>query len=123
MMNRLGAFGTFGAILCFTFGAEGTVPRCHGTEGARSVQDKFALARQRGIEDPWNYELDHYIPLCLGGPDTAENLRFQPWPQARLKDEDEAMLCREVCNGNLTVEEAVTALHSAWPPPAPKVPK
>jgi hypothetical protein len=58
-------------------------PQCHGTHELRGVHDKRALAASHGIRDYWNYELDHYIPLCLGGADSESNLRFQPWPEAR----------------------------------------
>src|SRR5262245_17697248 len=63
---------------------------------ARTLWDKPAIAERQGIRDFWNYELDHKIPLCLGGPDSLENLQLQPWPEALAKDEDEIDLCRAV---------------------------
>ena len=60
---------------------------------------------------PWNehrnYELDHIIPLCLGGADTPANRRPQRcdhWEGIRCvagpayeKDKDEARACRAAC--------------------------
>jgi hypothetical protein len=92
-------------------------PQCHGTRELRGLHDKRALAAARGIPDPWNYELDHYIPLCLGGSDDvgSGNLRFQNWTDAIRKDADEAMACIAVCHGTLTQQEAIDLLHRLWP--------
>ena len=51
-------------------------------------------------------EVDHKIPICLGGAETVKNLWCQPAPQFKLKDVLEAKLCREVCAGTLTLGEA-----------------
>jgi hypothetical protein len=90
-------------------------PQCHGTRELRGVHDKRALAAAHGITDYWNYELDHYIPLCLGGSDDESNLQFQPWPEALDKDKYEAFICSAVCDGRLTQEQAYWALHATWP--------
>lgn len=45
------------------------------------------------------YERDHIIPLCLGGPDTRDNLQYQPYPQAYVKDEREKQACEDYCAG------------------------
>jgi hypothetical protein len=71
-----------------------------------------------------DYELDHYIPLCLGGPDDEENMWFQPresiipWKEsAEAKDEDEARLCRLVCAKEMTQEQAIAVINSKWRKP------
>jgi hypothetical protein len=39
------------------------------------------------------YELDHIVPLALGGhPRALDNLQLQPWPEARRKDRLEVKL-------------------------------
>jgi hypothetical protein len=53
------------------------------------------------------YELDHIVPLCLGGdPEAPDNLQLQPWPEARAKDKLEAATCRAYCRGEITLEDA-----------------
>jgi len=39
------------------------------------------------------------VPLCLGGPDVRANLQYQPWPEARAKDEREREACEAYCRG------------------------
>src|SRR3954462_10488620 len=45
------------------------------------------------------YELDHIVPLCMGGSNDRSNLQLQPWDEAKRKDVDEWRLCRAVCAG------------------------
>jgi hypothetical protein len=66
------------------------------------------------------FEIDHLIPLCLGGADSDLNL----WPQPRRllepewsaekKDELEARLCQMVCGGELTVKQAQSEIAEDW---------
>lgn len=63
------------------------------------------------------FEIDHLISRELGGADDIKNL----WPQcysgkwnAVMKDRVENRLHKEVCIGNLTVEEAQTAIAADW---------
>ena len=52
-------------------------------------------------------ELDHVIPLCLGGePKAGGNLALEPWPEAHEKDRREAEACRAYCEGKLSLEAA-----------------
>jgi hypothetical protein len=67
-----------------------------------------------------DYEVDHLIPLCLGGSDADSNL----WPEPRrsiekdfpaeLKDDLEHRLCQMVCNGELDVRKAQPEIASDW---------
>lgn len=67
------------------------------------------------------YEIDHLIPLCLGGADSDRNL----WPQPRRsiesvwnaerKDELEARMCSLACAGNLDVAAAQKEISDDWP--------
>jgi hypothetical protein len=63
------------------------------------------------------YELDHLIPLGLGGaPRDPANLWLQPWPEARAKDDDETELYHAVCAGRLTLEQAQQRILERWGP-------
>lgn len=74
----------------------------------RDAYAKYGIYSQRRGQ----YQVDHLIPLCLGGADTQENL----WPQsydnpywtAARKDQLERIICRRVCDGSnpYSLEEA-----------------
>jgi hypothetical protein len=59
------------------------------------------------------YELDHIIPLCLGGSNNSSNLQLQPWAEARKKDELEVIACKAVRSGRLSPEQGRT-LFTNW---------
>jgi len=65
-----------------------------------------------------DYELDHLIPLELGGaPDDVANLWTEPWTgtwNARQKDAVENFLHRQVCNGAQSLAQAQTAIATNW---------
>ena len=52
------------------------------------------------------FELDHVLPLCAGGaPLDASNLALQPIEEAKRKDRVEAVACRCLCAGKVTLDE------------------
>ena len=67
-----------------------------------------------------DYEIDHLIPLCLGGSDDFSNL----WPQPRrsvepkwnaeAKDRLERLMCEMVCKGQLDISMAQEAIAKDW---------
>jgi hypothetical protein len=63
-----------------------------------------------------DYELDHYVPLEIGGhPTDPRNLWPQPWPKARLKDKLESALNRAVCGNRMTLSAAQHCLlDQSW---------
>jgi hypothetical protein len=62
-----------------------------------------------------DYELDHLVPLELGGaPRDPANLWLQRWDDARKKDEQEAALRKAVCGGRLTLEQAQERIRLKW---------
>jgi hypothetical protein len=64
-----------------------------------------------------DYELDHLVPLGLGGaPQDPANLWLQSWPEARAKDDDESALHRAMCTGRLTLEQAQRRILEQWGP-------
>ena len=61
------------------------------------------------------YQLDHIIPLCLGGsPDDESNLQLQPWDEAKRKDRIEAVLLCHVCAGDVSLAEAQREIATDW---------
>ena len=81
---------------------------------------KFKLMQAQSIPraDASGYELDHRIPLALGGhPRALANLMLQPWDGergAKKKDRLERALQRMVCNGTLALDQARDAIFSDW---------
>jgi hypothetical protein len=55
---------------------------------------------------PGAYELDHLIPLELGGSNDVKNLWPEAAPGYREKDIEENFLHREVCSGRMSLEVA-----------------
>jgi hypothetical protein len=81
---------------------------------------KLKLLREKG-EPPENanlYELDHYIPLALGGhPRSPTNLWLQEWhgdDGAKSKDKLERKLHCLVCTGRVTLTDARNAIAKDW---------
>jgi hypothetical protein len=93
-------------------------PRCDGTRPLRGLFDplwKDLLVGDYGIQDPWDYELNHFIPLCLGGPDMSEgNLWLEKRQEAVEKDKDEQRLCEAVCASRMTQDEAIQEIRAKW---------
>lgn len=64
------------------------------------------------------YELDHLIPLELGGaPSDIRNLWPEPWDGiegAHVKDTRENVLHRQVCTGKVTLADAQKQMAADW---------
>src|SRR5438034_4866904 len=64
-----------------------------------------------------NYEIDHLIPLELGGSNELSNLWPQPYrPQPAAREEDvlENYYHRQVCSGQMDVGTAQQAIARDW---------
>jgi hypothetical protein len=82
-----------------------------------SAKLKLKLLKARG--ETWasapKYQLDHIVPLCLGGsPNDPSNLQLEPWDEAYRKDRVEIQAMRCVCAGKATLEEAQHDLATDW---------
>jgi hypothetical protein len=81
---------------------------------------KHKLMDEKGLpdSDARQFELDHYIPLALGGdPRSINNLWLQPWDGdqgAKKKDRLERRLQVMVCAGRLTLERAREEISKDW---------
>jgi hypothetical protein len=84
-----------------------------------SGQLKAEVYREYGIDRrSGHFEVDHLIPLGLGGADTRENLwpesrDTQPW-NADVKDRLEDRLHVLVCRGEVPLEEAQREIATDW---------
>jgi hypothetical protein len=67
-----------------------------------------------------DYEIDHLIPLCLGGSDDSSNLwpeprrSIEPKSNAEAKDRLERFICDMVCNRQLAIGTAQEAFAKDW---------
>lgn len=82
-----------------------------------SAKLKLKLLKAHG--ETWvsapKYQLDHIIPLCLGGsPTDPSNLQLEPIDEAYRKDRVEIQAMRCVCAGKVTLAEAQHDLTSDW---------
>jgi hypothetical protein len=76
---------------------------------------KIALMRQHGYTDALSdYELDHFIPLELGGSSNISNLWLEPIVEARKKDKDENLAHREVVSGAWTLARGQLYIRERW---------
>ena len=73
---------------------------------------KLEVIHAYGLTPPFRGEIDHRIPLCLGGADDVRNL----WPQRdfQAKDRLETFACREVCAGRVSITEAQGWFLGDW---------
>jgi hypothetical protein len=55
------------------------------------------VMREYGLTSRRDVEIDHRIPICLGGADVAANLWPQPYPEAIKKDHLEWAVCMAIC--------------------------
>jgi hypothetical protein len=90
---------------------------------ASSVRDVTSAERAQvyaeyGIVDvPRIAEVDHFVPLELGGSNDITNLWpefYQPTPGAHEKDRVENYLHEQVCSGAMALADAQAAIESDW---------
>lgn len=59
-------------------------------------------------------EIDHLVPLELGGADVRQNLWFQPWPEFLAKDSVENWARKQVCKGLLNGVYVQALFKTDW---------
>jgi hypothetical protein len=108
--------------LC-TPGAVATADRdvvCRETARGRrrvTAAERIEAFSEYGIAYPaprGAYEVDHLIPLELGGDNAIANLWPEPAPSFHAKDRLENRLHREVCTGRMDLVEAQRAIAADW---------
>jgi len=93
-------------------------------KGVRNVtsDEKAAVYQRYGLPDvPGMHEIDHFIPLTLGGSNALANLWPEPYmlPDASTlgaheKDRVELYLHEQVCSGKLTLAQAQDEIRTDW---------
>lgn len=94
------------------------VPGYSKTVRHTSGKTKAAVYRAYGlVHSPGHYEIDHLIPLSLGGADLPSNL----WPEAysggwgaTVKDRLELKLLNEVCHHGADLATVQAEIASDW---------
>ena len=87
---------------------------------AKNITDQIKRERMMAYGDDGPagvYELDHLIPIELGGASTVANLWPQPWDgqlSARQKDRLEDRLHALVCTGRMTLGDAQQVFATNW---------
>ena len=106
---------TIDQTICVPGYAKGVRPATSYTNGVKQ------MLFQRAHMNPalaQTYELDHIIPLALGGhPRKVENLALQPWEGengAKRKDRLEVKLQCLVCTNQVTLREAQQEIIEDW---------
>ena len=80
-----------------------------------AVKRQKLLAQGLPVSAAKDYELDHIIPLELGGaPADPRNLQLQIWHEAHEKDFVENCLNYAVCHGGLALDEAQGRIWVDW---------
>jgi len=83
-----------------------------------SDKTKLEVYRRYGIKkDSKKFNIDHFIPLSLGGTNDIENLWVEPilknagW---REKQYVETYLHRKVCSGEMSLQDAQERIQDDW---------
>lgn len=82
------------------------------TSATRPVKAKLLAAY--GYDPGAVAELDHVVPLTLGGANSVSNLAPQPGPVPNAKDHVEVVLAQSVCAGRVTLAEAQRRIVHDW---------
>jgi hypothetical protein len=81
----------------------------------KRIKAEMLAAVGETIDHRNRYELDHVVPLALGGdPIDRRNLALQPIDEAREKDAVEVCLSSLVCQGKIALDDAQAAIFEDW---------
>ena len=84
----------------------------NGSASARRMEysESYTIKRQLmaeiGATNPRLYQLDHIIPLELGGSNDRSNLALEPIAQAHIKDKMENYYHELYCQGGIELHKA-----------------
>jgi hypothetical protein len=81
---------------------------------SQTEQFKFSVAEPAYRRSGVSGELDHLVPLELGGSNDATNLWVESGPLPNPKDAVENALNREVCDGRMSLRHAQVLIARNW---------
>lgn len=70
------------------------------------IYDEYGITHRNRFGTPGSYEIDHLVPLELGGSNDKSNLFPEPFPAYEAKDHLEDFMHEQVCNGQLELRRA-----------------
>lgn len=115
---------TVAKTICVPGYTSGVRPAVSYTNG---IKKKLLTAAGISLDQMSAYELDHIVPLSIGGhPRSLENLQLQVWDGtdgARIKDILEVRLNKLVCRHQLPLAEAQECIYQNWQACAARYPK
>lgn len=87
---------------------------------AQTVRNVTTMTRRRVIarydfKPSGRFEMDHLVPLSLGGSNDVTNLWPETAPMFYLKDRLEFALWRAVCDGRVKLRDAQLQIAKDWP--------
>jgi hypothetical protein len=85
----------------------------HRNVSAKTAAEVYAAYRMHSVKGVC-CEVDHLIPLELGGSNAKANLWPQLWAEAREKDKVENFLHRQVCSGKMPLATAQRMIVRDW---------
>lgn len=102
------------ATVAYTIGVSGWSKRVRpSVDVTRPI--KLRLMCEHGYTAPTSaYELDHFIPLEVGGSSDLSNLWLEPIAEARAKDRDENFVHRKVVTGEWTLAQGQQYIRDHW---------
>jgi hypothetical protein len=84
----------------------------------RSYNDRGVGVHTSGMETPKHHQLDHLVPLGIGGADDESNLWPQPYDEAILKDKLEwrmrDLVCKENVRSPAQIEKLQQEIRTNW---------
>ncbi len=115
---------TIQQTICVPGYTKGVRPSTVYTNG---IKKRLMMAEGLNWDDRGLYELDHIVPLTVGGhPRSLDNLMLQQWegPKgAKVKDQLEVRLNKKVCSRQISLTEAQSCIYKNWSACAAKYPK
>jgi hypothetical protein len=84
-----------GILLAFSFAAVAAdkLPPRNQTEKRHFAKAHPCPATQLPVPSCHGYVIDHVVPICMSGSDTADNMQWQLIDVSRLKDRIEKASC------------------------------
>lgn len=106
---------SIGSTICTPGYTQTVRPSTAYTNG---VKKRLMKSKGLSLATMSHYELDHIVPLALGGhPRSFNNLMLQPWDGkygAHKKDRLEVKLQCLVCTGEIPLTTAQRAIYQDW---------